>query len=451
MPRAPSKRAAASAAASEPQPKKAKSSGAASGAASEEASSAAASTSAPAPAPVPKSKRWSAVSASRNADHDFKVAVQDPERANAFICICPPSFANNDEDEEDEDSDDDEEDDEEDDDDEEEDDDDDAPKSGKKPKQKCDGGETCLCKKPANENPEHDWIVSYAGFRKWIAQDTMSGVRCPDFFSMYTFNDHSAYGTLEVIENLMLDWVEAGTWREQWAVCEGLVFFGLGQGGEFCMQVVCFVPSRHMPINLLTMTFSHRIDDGEQAGVVAELIGRLFLTMLSRLEAKDLLADVSDVKNLGLIMALYIKLAATFRAGSLIEGSEKDKVYKPTPFTWTPSKFDDYINGFATKYGITLRGLPDMDDMTADLETDVRLPADEAAWGWDKTFKKYSKRYARSPPMGGGKAKIGGDNFDITAWSSAERKKYSFDKKDPFSKKDLDALKTGMVMSVQMM
>lgn len=240
MPRAPSKRAAASAASGR-QPKKAKSSGA--------ASSTAASTS-PA-APAPKSKRWSAVSVSRNADDEFRLAVQDPERANDFICICPPPFASGDGDDDDEDDDNDSDDD----DDEDEDDDDDADdgdmaQKTKEGKQKCDGGETCICNKPANENPEHDWVVTYGGFRKWIAQLTMAAVRCPDVFGMYTYNDHSAYGTLEVIQNLLLDWVEAGTWQEQWVVCEGLVFFGLGLGSEFYMQV--FAVS-HVPLNALTL------------------------------------------------------------------------------------------------------------------------------------------------------------------------------------------------------
>lgn len=167
--------------------------------------------------------------------------------------------------------------------------------------------------------------------------------------------------------------------------------------------------------------------------------------MLSRLGAEDLLADVSEVKNLGLIMALYIKLAADFRSGSLLEEGEDEKTTKPSRFSWTPSHFDDYINGFATKYGITLRGLDNIDDLTADLKTDVQLPADEASWGWDKAFKSYSKEYAACPPVGGGKPHIGGDNFDITSWSSAERKRYNSNK-DPLTKKDLDALKAGMVM-----
>lgn len=43
----------------------------------------------------------------------------------------------------------------------------------------------------------------------------------------------AAYEILEVIENLFLDFTEASSWKEQWAVCEGLVMFILGPGSDF--------------------------------------------------------------------------------------------------------------------------------------------------------------------------------------------------------------------------
>lgn len=39
----------------------------------------------------------------------------------------------------------------------------------------------------------------------------MAAVCNPDMFDMYTYNDHQAYGMLEVIQNLLLDWDEATT------------------------------------------------------------------------------------------------------------------------------------------------------------------------------------------------------------------------------------------------
>lgn len=169
--------------------------------------------------------------------------------------------------------------------------------------------------------------------------------------------------------------------------------------------------------------------------------------MLARLEAKNLLSDGSEVKNLGLIMGLYIRLAATMRDGSLLEDNGVEINKKPA-FTWKPSRFDDYIHAYANKFGITLRGVDNLDEVTAELEDVSVIISDEAAWGWTDSFKSYSKDYARGSPMGGSKAKIGGDQFDITAWSSAERKAHSFNNKDPLTKQDRDALKAGMVLSI---
>lgn len=168
--------------------------------------------------------------------------------------------------------------------------------------------------------------------------------------------------------------------------------------------------------------------------------------MLSRLEAKGLLCDGSEVKNLGLIMALYIKLARELRDGSLLEEKWLDCTSKPVSFRWYPSRFEDYINAYALKFGITLQGMDDIDLLTAGLDTDVELAAHEASWDWDRTFRGYCRRYAMAPPMGGKEAMIGGDQLDITAWTSAERKRFHMDKKDPLSKKDLDNLKEGLVL-----
>lgn len=171
--------------------------------------------------------------------------------------------------------------------------------------------------------------------------------------------------------------------------------------------------------------------------------------MLARLESQKLLDETSGVKNLGLIMALYIKFAAESWVKDLLDDDgEEEANTHPSQFTWVPGNFDDYINAYANKYGITLYGLVDMDGLTATLETDVSLPTAEADWGWAASFKAYQKRYGHSSSWGRGpsKGKIGGDSLDITTWSSTERKQASFDKKDPFSATDLKNLKAGMVM-----
>lgn len=183
----------------------------------------------------PRSKRWSKVSGSANAEASYRMVWKDKEKAYSYITICTPYHAvSNDEDDENSDSD-----------------SDGDSESGKKPDKKKggedeeegggeddnddDGAERlgprcrkrpCYCNKlvGSDSNPEHPWVISWAGMKKFENQFLHMDLRVPDYFSMYTFNDHGAYGSLEVLQNLILDFEEAAKeWREQWAVCEGVV------------------------------------------------------------------------------------------------------------------------------------------------------------------------------------------------------------------------------------
>lgn len=155
----------------------------------------------------PRRERWAAVSGSANADADYRTTWKSPDKWYSYVTICPQVR-----------SEDDEEDDEDEDDDDEEDEDEEETSCGRK---------HCVCLKPVAENPEHPWLVSQAGYRKYATQRIHLDLRDPDGFKMYTFNDHAAYGCVEVVQNLLLDYVEdAGRgWREQWAICEGLALF----------------------------------------------------------------------------------------------------------------------------------------------------------------------------------------------------------------------------------
>jgi hypothetical protein len=95
--------------------------------------------------PIPRNKRWSAaISGSANVDMEYTIATQDPADYR-FVCMCQPPFYNGEK------------------------------KPEKQPK--CDGGDTCLCNKPASEHPHHLWILSYAGKRKFHTQDVHCELR----------------------------------------------------------------------------------------------------------------------------------------------------------------------------------------------------------------------------------------------------------------------------------
>lgn len=161
--------------------------------------------------------------------------------------------------------------------------------------------------------------------------------------------------------------------------------------------------------------------------------------MLASLESKELLGKDSEVKDLGLVMALYMQLAKQLRTDfSLLEGDDQ------------LSRFDDYVLAYATKYGVPLVGPADIDDIAASCDGSVKLPLATTAkpdpWGAAAAIKKHEKEHGTSGGGRGKKASIGGDKHDITAFSSAERKAQSFDNKDPLGKKEIEALKKGLVL-----
>jgi hypothetical protein len=43
---------------------------------------------------------------------------------------------------------------------------------------------------------------------------------------MYVYNDWFAWGSMKVLENMILDFVEVkGNWKEQWVIIEGMAWW----------------------------------------------------------------------------------------------------------------------------------------------------------------------------------------------------------------------------------
>lgn len=60
-----------------------------------------------------------------------------------------------------------------------------------------------MCKKLADEYPEHKWIATKAGFellQKWMEEQEK---RDQKNFGMHIYNDFSGYGTVEVMGNMV--------------------------------------------------------------------------------------------------------------------------------------------------------------------------------------------------------------------------------------------------------
>ncbi|KAM7195171.1 hypothetical protein V8F33_006845 [Rhypophila sp. PSN 637] len=410
----------------------------------------------------PVGTRWAPVSASRNAEKSYKLRCHEeitPEQAYAYVCWCELPFETEDPDSDDDD---------------EYDDDSDGSlakswsdtdseahgdedevieEKGDKPKKSlCDGGVVCLCGKPAIDHPDHPFITTAAARIKVHTQHSMMMVRCPDNFDMHTFNDHTGLGAKELLENLVLDFIEAeGNWREQWVVCETLAFVMDDDWLEALMGI-------------------ESIDDSVGIWQIYHLVAR-------RLEHLGLLSTTSEVRNLGLIMSLFMKLAADNEANvrCLEVGGDKtpfDKSVKltladgrTTTYKYSIESFDRIIFMYLKKYAIPPADLPgdnswfgilddDWDENKNDYNSDVDdemkefcLPGGtkEDPFGLNEAVKAYVETYGRQTGGPNSKAVMGGDKYDITPMSVKERKAASLTGKDPLSRKEIKSLKEGMV------
>ncbi|KAH7137570.1 hypothetical protein EDB81DRAFT_799567 [Dactylonectria macrodidyma] len=344
-----------------------------------------------------RSTRWAKVSGSKNLDIEYMKTTRNLEEVYAFVCICNP-IRDVDEEEDDDNAD-------------------------AENKVRCDKGRTCPCNKQFSELPSHPYTISKAGLARNHCAANMMNLRTPDFFDIYTFNDHAAYGALEVVQNLLLDFDEAfknKKWQEAWSVVEATaIFVRVGDGSLMFMA-----------------------DDGQIISETASQIARMVLAALAALESDGILSGNSHSNNVGWMIAMYIAMASMFRDLSLIQGNRQ---LKAKLFKFWAGNFDLYLQAIAHRLNITI---PDTENVSKNIEHTMPKGNRKDPWGWVRSFAQYKRtsvvpRYAF---RGEHRRTIGGDGLDITTWSSAERKQYNFDDKDPLSQKTIESLKEGLVL-----
>jgi hypothetical protein len=170
--------------------------------------------------------------------------------------------------------------------------------------------------------------------------------------------------------------------------------------------------------------------------------------MLARLERDRRLGPHSEVKSLALIMSLYIKIARSLQDDDLLEEGKEETVElkaadgSTTTYTFNLAFFDEYILGYAKRHGITLL------DVVVDINDLKDLPIQTAEDPWDTAaaFRRYEKEYGK---LRGTTAAMGGDRFDVTSWASGQRAAASLNKRDPFGKKEIEALKMGLLLDFE--
>lgn len=218
---------------------------------------------------------------------------------------------------------------------------------------------------------------------------------------MYVYNDFAAYGHQEVIENLLSSYFHGTNLDDRWTSVAALAWF---------LSRSCFP--------------WHTQDDGERVFATVDLIGNTFLNCLELLAKAGKLEAKGDdghleFRDVPLVMALYLKLADT-----LSEDMETEELI-----------WHHHIVAYASKYSISLIDVPlknikKLVGNSTDEHHGVTWPEelrdreDVGLWDLKKSFQKFKKDFG----TGG---KIGGKQYDITKWTSAERAAKAFDEVDP--------------------
>jgi hypothetical protein len=342
-----------------------------------------------------RAELWSETSGSKNLDNNYWQNTKNPKKAHEFMCICNPI---KDPDEEQDNG------------------DDNNDEGGNSSNKKCDRGKTCPCSKPASTIPSHPYSLTRAGMDKYNIAGDMANLRNPDTFGLYLYNDFGFYGAAEVVENLLRDYDEAREMedtKQAWAVIEGTaLFMVIGSGAEMGMA-----------------------DDGDRMRQLSEQITVMVLSMLATLQKEGHMKSDSEYKNIGWIIKLYLRLADLLREQSLIDEEPTGK--RKGAFKFNVGNFELYLRKYAAEAGINIP-----DDKDAPGDTDVNMPNAEAEdpWNWAKSLAKYTKSYGTGA---GKKRHIGGDQYDVTTMSSAERKQAAFNKKDPITPAMMKRIKVG--------
>jgi hypothetical protein len=355
-----------------------------------------------------RSKRWSTISGSKNLDFHYLTKVKDPKEAYESVCICALFQDKNDDADDDE---------------------NDCKYDSMTKAQACGNGAMCFYNEHDSSPSSRLYTVSKAGLNKYSVTVAMLMLRDPDAFDMYTFNDHLAYGALEIVQNIMFDFDEAYKlmdWREAWAVIEGLALFMLLDEG---------------------MAFGS-IGDGEIAQDAAGVIARMVLASLAMLEAESQIGLTLGVVHIGWIIDLYLELAEKFRSTNLLGFICPSNTKR---FEFDADNLDLYLLSYARRHDIPVQEVNKLEiDNLAMPRLDTKDP-----WNWKKGYGEYKTSWAAQWKMicciyrRCQTLTVKGDCFDISTWTPAERKRAHFEKKDPLPNNVLEMLRQGLVLHAE--
>lgn len=170
------------------------------------------------------------------------------------------------------------------------------------------------------------------------------------------------------------------------------------------------------------------IDDGERMCKIIQLIGIAFIESLHELDRAKLLIPNSTIKDLGLVMSIYLDWGHDFEDYGV---EEDDLMWRKHVLSYVKKAGIDIVQEGCAGMTKTLEvyeniypTIPALEDVEGKL----------TRWKWRKFYQEYRKYYH-------GRRRLGGEEFNVLKMDRRRRAKYAFDEKDPlanFSDKDLE-------------
>lgn len=228
----------------------------------------------------------------------------------------------------------------------------------------CDGGQgpRCMCRRPADSQPDYDWVLTKRGFEQALHWMGEREKRCQENFDLYIFNDYNGYGTQEVVENMLAAFDKAMTAEPVdlmlvWAQVEGMALFLNDDLMEYNM-----------------------IDDGASVARFAEIIGTAMLSTIDLLIEKGLFVkNDSAIRNIGLVLCRFIEFGQTQDDASMMnENGWVNRIVK-----------------MADEHGVVINGKPDIEEVVESIRADVEdeePPSKSEAARYSKAKKKWTPK-----------------------------------------------------------
>jgi hypothetical protein len=170
--------------------------------------------------------------------------------------------------------------------------------------------------------------------------------------------------------------------------------------------------------------------------------------MLARLDREGLFNE-TDIPNLGLVIGTMTCWAYAARKHNFLLSNKRVPISpRSAGLSWRPHEFDTTAIAYILKHKDKVRGVVGDNTMQAAMKAAVRsrcdLPVPDYAcqqgadpFNFNAALARYKKEFggaiARVAGRRNPKVPIGGDNMDVTTWSSEKRKAAHLEGKDTLS------------------